>query len=63
MAGAIENVTRTNSDSDSSSSAADRQNLESAFGSVLSMVAIQSVERNMEKFHETVAETEEEEGS
>lgn len=63
MAGAIESVTHTNSDRDSSSSAADRQKLESAFGSVLNMVAIQSVERNMSNFHETMTETEEEEDS
>ncbi|MCP3475758.1 hypothetical protein NLM33_36510 [Bradyrhizobium sp. CCGUVB1N3] len=59
MAGAIESVVRTTSDSGSSQSAADRQNLESAFGSVLNMVAIQCVERNMANLHEAVSETDE----
>ncbi|MCK1450814.1 hypothetical protein IVB36_07915 [Bradyrhizobium sp. 35] len=59
MAGAIEGVIHTNSDSDSSQSVADRQKFESAFGSVLANFAMQAMERNMANLHEAVAETEE----
>ncbi|MFQ3455880.1 hypothetical protein PMN64_21620 [Bradyrhizobium sp. UFLA01-814] len=59
MAGAIESVVHTNLDSDASQSVDQRREFESAFGSVLAMVAVQSMERNMANLHETVAETEE----
>lgn len=59
MAGAIESVIHTNSDSGSSLSQADRQNFESAFGSVFANLAMREMTRNMEKIHEAMAETEE----
>ncbi|WP_445219700.1 hypothetical protein ACKWRH_05925 [Bradyrhizobium sp. Pa8] len=59
MAGAIETVVHTNSDSDSAQSAADRQKLEAAFGSVLCMAAMQSMDRNITNFREAAAEIEE----
>ncbi|WFU40249.1 hypothetical protein QA640_39645 [Bradyrhizobium sp. CB82] len=59
MSGAIEGVVHTNLESDSSQSAAQRQELESAFGSVLGSVALQMMDRNMANLHEAVAETEE----
>lgn len=59
MAGAIEGVIHTNSDSDSSQSVADRQNFESAFGSVLVNVAMQAMQRNIANIHEAISGTDE----
>ncbi|WFU54611.1 hypothetical protein QA639_34235 [Bradyrhizobium pachyrhizi] len=59
MAGAIERVVHANLDSDASQSVDQRREFESAFGSVLAMAAVQSMERGMANFHEAVAETEE----
>lgn len=59
MAGAIEGVIHTNSDTGSSQSVTDRQKFESAFGSVLASVAMQAMERNMSNLREAIAETEE----
>ncbi|UVO30277.1 hypothetical protein [Bradyrhizobium arachidis] len=59
MSGAIEGVSRTNLASDGPQSADQRQELESAFGSVVGLVTIQMMERNMANLHEAVTETEE----
>lgn len=58
MSGAIESVVHAK-ETDSSQSAAQQQELEKAFGSVLGSVALQMMDRNMANLHEAVAETEE----
>ncbi|WOH80254.1 hypothetical protein RX327_31245 [Bradyrhizobium sp. BEA-2-5] len=59
MAGAIESVVHTNLDGGASQSVDQGRELESAFGSVLAMAAVQTMERGIENLHEAVAETEE----